>query len=91
MTAIEFYKFINDNEIEFHWADNNETNERDVIFFPYFWQIDEMYKIMQPVDFDDDGVKCVMKEKYYAIWASEILSGWDIDLIEIFGKDENRD
>ena len=87
MTALEFYKFINDNNIEYHWEDNIEIKERDVIFFPYYFQMEDMRKIMSASDFDDKGIRCTMKDGYFAIWASEILGPNGIELTEIFGKD----
>jgi hypothetical protein len=85
MTTIEFYKFINENSIEFHWHENPETKENDVIFFIYYFQIDELRKLLTTSDFDE-GIKCVMKDGYVAFWASDILDAHDIKLTDIFGR-----
>lgn len=87
MKALDFYKFIHEANIEFHWDNNSETNERDVIFFPNFWQINDMAKLLSATDFDDEGIKCVMKNSYFAFWASDILEPYGIELTEIFGED----
>jgi len=87
MKAIDFYKFINDNDIEFHWHTNDETKERDVIFFPYYWQIEYMKELLSATDFDDSGIPCRMMDGYFAFWASDILDGWGIELTEVFGED----
>ena len=87
MKAIDFYKFINENNIEFHWHENNETKERDVIFFPSYWQIKDMAKLLSNTDFDDEGIRCQMKDGYFAFWASDILDAHGIELTEIFGED----
>lgn len=84
MKAIDFYKFINENNIEFHWHENNETKERDVIFFPSYWQIKDMAKLLSKTDFDDEGIRCQMKDGYFAFWASDILDAHGIELTEIF-------
>jgi len=88
MKAIDFYKFIKENDIEFHWHENNETKERDVIFFASYWQIGDMAKLLSNTDFDDDGIHCQMKDGYFAFWASDILDAHGIELTEIFGEDE---
>lgn len=87
MKAIDFYKFIIENNIEFHWHENPFTKERDVIFFPSFYQIKDMAKLLSPSDFDDEGIPCQMKCDYFAIWASDILYSHDIELTDIFGED----
>ena len=87
MKAIDFYKFINGNNIEFHWHENPETKENDVIFFPYYFQIDDLKKLLTASDFDDEGINCVMKDGYFAFWASDILDAHGIELTEIFGED----
>ena len=87
MKAIDFYKFIHENNIEFHWHENNETKERDVIFFPSYRQIKDMAKLLTNADFYDEGIRCQMKDGYFAFWASEILDAHLIELTEIFGED----
>ena len=87
MKAIDFYKFIHENNIEFHWRENNETKESDVIFFPSYWQIKDMAKLLTNADFDDEGIRCQMKHGYFAFWASDILDAHLIELTEIFGED----
>lgn len=87
MKAIDFYKFIHDNSIEFHWCENDETNERDVVFFVAYYHVDEFRKLLSYSDFDD-GIYCVMKGNCFAFWASAILSRYNIELTEIFGINE---
>jgi len=87
MKAIEFYKFINENNIEFHWHENPETKERDVIFFPSYYNINDMAKLLSYNDFDDDGITCHMKDGYFGFWASDILDAHGIELSDIFGED----
>ena len=89
METIEFYKFINENNIEFDWYENPETKEDDVMFFVNFRQIDNFKKILTTFDFDDEGIKCIMKDGYFAFWASDILDNYGIELTEIFGELKN--
>jgi len=90
MKAIHFYKFINENDIEFHWCENNETKERDVVFFPSYRQIKDMAKLLSITDFDDGGIRCRMKDGYFAFWASHILEAHRIELTDIFGEDKKE-
>ena len=86
MKSLDFYKFIQDNSIEYHWHENTKTGQQDVIFFVSFWQIKDMAKILTPTHFDDEGIECVMKDGYFAFWASSILDIYGIELTEIFEK-----
>jgi len=90
MKAIEFYKFINSNNIEYHWAENPETNEKDVVFFLYFFQLAELNKMLSRSHFDDDGIDCVMLKGYMGFWASKILDYYGIELVEIFGEENDN-
>jgi len=88
MKALDLYKFIQDNNIEYHWDNNNE--ERDVIIFPKIFEIEDFNALLPSGIFDDDGVQCVMKEGYFAIWMFDICESCDIELTEIFGEDPNK-
>lgn len=90
MTAIEFYKYIGENGIEFSWAYNTDKKERDVLFFPLYHQIDELRAIMDPGAFDDGGITIYMKYGYFVIWASDILDRYSIELSEVFKKDTKK-
>ncbi len=83
MTELELYKFINDNEIEYHWHDE------DVIIFINFYLLDEFAKLLGYGMFDEEGITCVLKDKYICIWMYSICENSDIELINIFKKDEN--
>lgn len=87
MKAFDFYKFIHENDIEYHWQRNTETNKRDVIFFPSYSQIEDMAKLLKSTGLDDNGIHCQMKFGYFAFWASDILNEYGIELTEIFGID----
>ena len=87
MKALDLYKFIHDNNIEYHWDNNN--NERDVIIFPYTFQIERLNKLLPSHLFEEEGVPCFMKDDYFAIWMFEICEACDIELTEVFGDDTN--
>lgn len=90
MKAIDFYKFIHERKIEFHWTENEETKEDDVIFFPSYHDIEALRKLLTAYDLDEGGIICRMKDGYFAFWASDILEAHGIELIEIFGEPENK-
>lgn len=89
MTAIEFYKFITNNKIEFNWIDNEKTRKQDVLFFVPFNKIHELNELIAPGDIDDNGIHCRMVDGYFSFCANQILKEHDIELHEIFGNDIN--
>ncbi len=86
MTALDFYKFIFKNRIEYHWADNAE--EKDVVFFVSFDEAKELNKLLDASILDESGIECHMKNGYLAFWADEILSHYGIELKDIFEEDD---
>lgn len=88
MKALDLYKYIKDNDIEYRWENNN--NERDVIIFPRMFEIEELNKLLPIYLYDDEGIECIMKEGYFAIWMFDICERCDIELKEIFGDDPNN-
>jgi hypothetical protein len=85
--AIEFYKYIKENNIEWHWFDNNGV--QDVIILPYTFQLEDFMELLSETDFDDEGVKCVLKSGYVAIRLGELFENKGIELSDVFPKDEN--
>lgn len=82
MTALELYKYITDNNIEWYRHDNDGVD--DVMIFPYFCQLDDFRKIAGPCLFDEDGVPCVLKDGYLAIWMKDICDFFGFDFNEVF-------
>lgn len=87
MKALELYKFINDNKIEYHW-ETDPDGDKDVIIYPEPDELKELFKILTPSLFDDGGIPIIMLNGYVAIWASTLLNYYGIELTEIFGEDE---
>ena len=58
MTALDLYKYINDNNIEWHYQDNDGTE--DVMIFPYSFQIGDFAKLLCQSSFDDGGIALVL-------------------------------
>ena len=84
MKAIELYKFINKNGVEFHW--NYNGDERDVIIFPYIFWMDDFSKLIKNYSFYDGGLECRLMDGYFAIWMKDLCEYFGIELEEIFGE-----
>jgi hypothetical protein len=89
MKAIELYRFITENDIEYHYRDNNGTE--DVIIFPYTFQIDEFSELLKSYDYCDGGIECFLMDGYFAIWMKDVCEYYGIELSEVFDKDEYND
>ncbi len=88
MTAIEIYKYINDNGIDYRWQENSDNhNEPDIIIFPFTFQMDEFYKLIKDYG-RDEGIKCILMNGYFAIYMYDICDYYDINIEEVFGKQE---
>lgn len=87
MKELDFYKFIHDNNIEHHWHWNDKTKQRDVIFLVEHYFIKDLCEILGSSIFDDEGIDCVLKDGYIALWAADVLTYFGIDTTTIFGED----
>jgi hypothetical protein len=83
MKTIELYKFVNDNHVEYHWHDN------DVILMVNCIDIPEFNSLLPAGIFDDDGIKCTMKDGYICFQMEQICSYCDIEMFDIFPKESN--
>lgn len=88
MTELDLYKFIQENNIEWHW--HEFLGGDDVIAFFYFFQIEEFAKILSKDVFDDEGIECVMKDGYLALQMKDICDYYGIEMENVFPK-ENKD
>ena len=85
MTEFQLYNFIYDNNIEWHWADND--GELDVLIFPMVMNVREfMNLIINKIKAEDDGVSIILKDGYFAVWLSEICEFYGIDIENVFNK-----
>jgi len=84
MKAIELYKFISKNSIEWHYFDNDGV--QDVIIFPKIEDLGEFNNLFSKNHFDDEGVECFMKDGYFAFWMYDICNYYGIELSDVFEK-----
>lgn len=87
MTELQLYKFIKENNIEYHWCDNNEY--WDVIIFVNTCNINEFQSLFTSIYLRDYNLHCVMKDNYFAFYMLDICEYYNIDLKNIF-EYENR-
>lgn len=80
MTELELYKFIHENEIEWHREQND--GESDIIIFPSIFQIEEFNKLVS--DTFEQGIECVMRDGYFAFWMRDICEYYGIDINKVF-------
>ena len=88
MKAIELYKYIHENGIEFRYETHNDTGIRDVLIFPSIYQIEGFYKLLSRCSFDDGGIECQMMDGYFAFWMDDICSYHGVEIQEVFGEDK---
>jgi len=84
MKALDLYKFVTDNDIEYSYAMNGQTE--DVLIFPYYNQVSDFAKMLPKCIFDDEGIVCNMKDGYLAIWMNNICDYCEIEVGEVFKK-----
>jgi hypothetical protein len=82
MTELELYKFIKDNNIEWHKQDNN--GEQDVIIFPNTTEVKDFQKLLSYEMFDDGGIECRMMDGYFAFWMKDICEYYGIEIEKVF-------
>lgn len=86
MTELDFYKWIKENDPEYRWSTNG--GDDDVILWINFRHIQDFVKfINSPSLFDEGGIEVRLQEHGIAIWASDVLDHFGIDLEKIFDKD----
>jgi hypothetical protein len=85
MTELELYKYINDNNIEWHRQDNDGTP--DIIMFPLTFQIDEFVKLVKGYT-SDGGIECRLKDGYFAFWMQDLCDYYGIDIDKVFCGEE---
>jgi hypothetical protein len=87
MKAIDLFKFVDDNALEYHWHFNNvgtSDHEYDVILFVDACIIGDFIKLLKSPRLSDDGFLCRMKNKYFCFWMADICEYFNIDLDEAF-------
>ncbi len=82
MTELILYKFIRNYYIEWHREENN--GDKDIIAFINLRDMEAFGALLPTSIFDDNGISCVMKDGYIAIWMKEICEYFDIEMENVF-------
>ena len=82
MTELELYKYITENNIEYHW------NEDTVYICPYIFQLEGLVELFPSGVFDDGGIREVrLFDGYASIEMNDICDYCGIDVNNVFKKD----
>jgi hypothetical protein len=81
MTELQLYKFISDNEIEWHWNENDA--KQDVILFVNTYHIDDFLELIRSAT-DDEGIECRLKDGYLCFWIRDICEYYDVEMENVF-------
>lgn len=88
MTAIQLYKFIDKNRVEWHWGENPDTNKRDVVILPRFSTLEELSKLLGYSILSEGGIECRMLDGGIGIWMDDVCDHFGIEMEEVFGEME---
>ncbi len=86
MTAIELYKFIEHNQLEWHYT----HEDKDVILFVDIHCISEFNNMLGTHILDEEGIQCNMKEGYFCFCMDDITAHFAIELKDVFDKSEEQ-
>lgn len=88
MTELQLYRYINENNIEWH-RQNNEEQIEDVCIMTHFSQLDEFVKLIEFM-FSDDYLTVYIRSGYVCIWMKHICEHCDIEMENVFIGESNR-
>jgi hypothetical protein len=87
MTELDFFKWVNENQPEYRWDSNLASNKEDVILWINFYHIKSFMQLLSaPGLFDEGGIEVRLQQDAIAIWASDVLDYFGIELEKIFDK-----
>lgn len=86
MTELDLYKFINENDIEWHRQDNDGMP--DILILPYIFQLEDFCKLIEYYDTDDGGLIVRLRNGYAGIWMKEICEYYGIDINNVFKEEK---
>lgn len=88
MTELQLYKYINENNIEWH-RQNNEEGVEDICIMPRFSHLQEFVVL---IDFllSDDYLTVYIRSGYVCIWMKELCENCGIEMQNIFIGESNR-
>ncbi len=88
MGELELYKFIKENDIEYHW-NKNDGND-DVIIFINFYELKDWSNLLGGEITHESGIDCIMKDGYFCFWMDDICGYFGIDITKVFDKENEK-
>jgi hypothetical protein len=86
MTAIQLYKFVSDNDIEWHYIGDSDVPREVFILIPTH-KVAIFSNLLKSYDFSDGGIECTLMDGYFAFLMKDLCEYFGIELSEIFSKD----
>ena len=87
MNAIGLYKFVNQNDLEFHYVIHKDN---DVVLFVPNYHIENWNKLLGSGILDEEGLECNMKDGYFCFMMKYICEYFDIELSEVFKAEDEK-
>ena len=84
MTELDLYKFIQQNDIEYRWQDNNGL--RDVMVWIYIIDLSIFHDLIN-FDYSESGIDCTLVQEHVCFWMDDICKYHDVDMKKVFGED----
>lgn len=85
MTELELYKYIKDNNVEWHRHDNEGTP--DVVILPFIFQLEDFSNLISNYN-TDEGLTMRLQNGYVGIWMKDLCDYFDIDMDKVFTGEE---
>ncbi len=82
MDKLDLYKFVNDNNLEYHYQGMNNEGELYLIINNDL--LDKWNKLLGQSITDEYGLNCTMKDGYIAFEMKYICEYYDIETTDIF-------
>ena len=90
MKAIELYRFIKENNVEWHRDINDGIP--DVVIFPMMGHMPYLISLFSSQYLTDENLNCIIKDGYFSIWMDDVCEYHGIALDEVFiGKSWDSD
>lgn len=81
MTELQLYKFVNDNNLEYHWYEHE--GRQDVILFIPHYALDKFTSLIKH-NLEEEGMEVTLKDCYICVWMYDLCENNDIHLTDIF-------
>lgn len=88
MTELQLYKYIKNNAIEWQRRDNNGTD--DIIIMPNVLESLAFLELVKGYYTWERGIEWRIMDGYFAIWMKDLCFYFDIDMDNVFCKENEE-